>query len=292
MSNNDSLVSNDIDVRSICIQLLNDKYLAANSDIDVDMEKVLQKEDEVSDIAAKQFDPEFWYLRKMLFWIDKKGLDIPSNFRLSLVEDDRWDQQLCHIPYDKKFIIQCIENRLPDGFSKDHRVDYLKKTYNDLLKDVTDCKNIANEIVTGMLCYSLLIGVESNILTDFSNIEFRKIVRTKHSIIHSSLLNKLWKDNLIEKLGKKEINGYDLVFMSRKQMLPKFYENKVRMQLRRVEMEDAEIVDPEKMEDGFYECKRCHKKKTRHFSVQMRSADEPATNFVRCYICHFTDKFQ
>ena len=284
-----------VDVRSICIQLLNDKYLTANNNELLD--KVLEKEDEISQIAAKQFDPEFWYLRKILFWIDKKGLDIPSNFRLSLVEDDRLDQQLCHIPYNKKFIVECIKNRLSDKFVKDHRIEYLMKRYKDVLikSEFSDeaAKKISNEIVNGILCYSYLIGVEANIETDFSNLEFRKIVRTKHSIIHSSLLNNLWKDGLTDKIKNEDItNGYDLVFMSRKQMLPKFYENKVRMQLKRVEMEDAEIVDPEKMEEGFYECKRCHRKKTRHFSVQMRSADEPATNFVRCYICHFTDKFQ
>lgn len=287
------------DVRSVCIQLLNDKYLSLENHDEYNFQA---KEEELSNLAAKQFDPEFWYLRKMLFWIDKKGPQIPSNFLLSLLESERWDQQLCHIPYQKKFIINCVKARLDKKLLHNKYTEHMFKRYKNIFNNDIIC----HQIIEAIICYAYIVAVEANILADFDNIEFRKIVRTKHIIVFSSLLNKEQKDNLKERVEcndgnddashvnnkNADIHPYELIFMSRKQMLPNFYENKVRLQLKRAEMEDAEIVDPEKMEDGFYECKKCHKKKTRHFSVQMRSADEPATNFVRCYICHFTDKFQ
>ena len=44
-------------------------------------------------------------------------------------------------------------------------------------------------------------------------------------------------------------------------------------------------VDPANAPDGAYACSRCKSRKTVYKSLQIRSADEPMTNFVRCLNC-------
>lgn len=44
-------------------------------------------------------------------------------------------------------------------------------------------------------------------------------------------------------------------------------------------------VDPANAPDGAYTCHRCKSKKTVYTELQIRSADEPATIFVRCLGC-------
>jgi DNA-directed RNA polymerase subunit M/transcription elongation factor TFIIS len=49
------------------------------------------------------------------------------------------------------------------------------------------------------------------------------------------------------------------------------------------DMEIKNILTPIVMiEEGIYECPRCHQKKTRGFPVQTRRADEPTTEFLFC----------
>lgn len=49
-------------------------------------------------------------------------------------------------------------------------------------------------------------------------------------------------------------------------------------------------VDPAELPDGIYECWKCKRagrlsKKTKYYSMQTRSSDEPMTNFVSCLVC-------
>jgi DNA-directed RNA polymerase subunit M/transcription elongation factor TFIIS len=37
--------------------------------------------------------------------------------------------------------------------------------------------------------------------------------------------------------------------------------------------------------DGIFKCSKCHQRKTTYYSRQLRSADEPMTNFITCLNC-------
>ena len=52
----------------------------------------------------------------------------------------------------------------------------------------------------------------------------------------------------------------------------KEYENK----------EVAKRLNPPKVQEGIFECKKCGGKQTQSYEVQLRRADEPATIFVEC----------
>lgn len=81
-----------------------------------------------------------------------------------------------------------------------------------------------------------------------------------------------------------ELSVRQLADMNPHEMWPEHWEpvyQKVAMrQLRR----EAD-VDSSKAPDGAYTCSRCKSRKTVYTSMQIRSADEPATQFVRCLNC-------
>lgn len=89
---------------------------------------------------------------------------------------------------------------------------------------------------------------------------------------------------LRQRVLSRELPVKAFVRMSPQEMWPERWEEayqKVAMkQLRR----EAD-VDPTKAPDGAYTCGKCKSKKTVYTSIQIRSADEPMTNFVRCLAC-------
>lgn len=43
--------------------------------------------------------------------------------------------------------------------------------------------------------------------------------------------------------------------------------------------------DHQDVSDGIFKCAKCNKRKTTYYSRQLRSADEPMTNFITCLNC-------
>jgi DNA-directed RNA polymerase subunit M/transcription elongation factor TFIIS len=235
-------------------------------------------------------EAEETFFRKVLFWIDRltESTDIPA-INTTCVSKHDWDTQLTHIPWFPElltFIVDFYTRHIPEHIWNHDIVQRViipryEKTFN---------REQAELIVRSILVYAFVIAQECDVPIHFNDPLFRVIIKTKHSMIISSILNEESGDNLKEHIDNGEVPSVKLAFMSRKQLLPKYYEEKVKTMLQRTEMEDTGILDPKNMEDGFYECMKCHKFKTRHYSMQIRSADEPMTTFIRCYLCHYTWK--
>lgn len=51
------------------------------------------------------------------------------------------------------------------------------------------------------------------------------------------------------------------------------------------EMQNLKDTRPTKISDGIYKCYKCNNKKVVMYSLQLRSADEPMTNFFTCTTC-------
>lgn len=89
---------------------------------------------------------------------------------------------------------------------------------------------------------------------------------------------------LLRRVRERELSVKALVGMTPQQMWPEHweevYERIAKRQLRR-----QADVDASKVPDGAYTCGRCKSKKTVYTSLQIRSADEPMTNFVKCLNC-------
>jgi DNA-directed RNA polymerase subunit M/transcription elongation factor TFIIS len=266
-------------IRTVCINL------AAANDIDDEIE------DKVHIASQSRKDPLIWYLCKILFLVslknDEENNSNQVDINISLVDKSNWSEQLAmNLPKDKLFIKNCTTDRIPDSLMFDSRIDIIKKRYKSLGFDNT----IVNDIILGILSYSYFIAFEAGIPFDIDNRDMRRIIREKHVMILASIENDIGGDKLFDTVSDKLTNGFDLAFMTRRQLLPKYHEKRIENQVKRQAAEDANIIDPKDLEDGFYECDRCGKNKTTFESRQLRSADEPATTFITCHLCRFTWK--
>jgi len=52
-----------------------------------------------------------------------------------------------------------------------------------------------------------------------------------------------------------------------------------------IELKIMEQISPPNVEEGAYTCQKCGSKKTVSVAKQLRSLDEPMTNFICCVIC-------
>lgn len=89
---------------------------------------------------------------------------------------------------------------------------------------------------------------------------------------------------LLERVKSRALSVKALADMTPHQMWPEHWEpvyQRVAMQQMRREAS----LDCASAPDGAYTCSRCKSRKTVYTSLQIRSADEPATIFVRCLNC-------
>lgn len=91
-------------------------------------------------------------------------------------------------------------------------------------------------------------------------------------------------EQLARRITNRELCVKSFVNMTPQEMWPERWEDAyakvAAKQLRREGAADAETAP-----DGAYTCGKCKSKKTVYTSIQIRSADEPMTNFVRCLNC-------
>ena len=264
------------DVRNVCLALF------ASNDIPDSYEQLIYEK------SAEQNDPLFWYLRKCLFILSMQPENLVTvNFYDDLTDDCEWTEQLASIGSDRQLLNKVLDSRVPYELLDHSQPSYvvIHQRYRSMGLD----ESMVDSLYKGIIHYAYLIAVEKDIPCDHADVRFKTIIRSKHSMILGSMLH-IDVDRLLETVLHSKVSAYDLAFMTRKQLLPNFHEKLVKDLLKRLEAEDAGVVDPEKMDDGFYECNRCHRKKTRYEAIQIRSADEPMTHFVRCYVCRITWK--
>lgn len=90
---------------------------------------------------------------------------------------------------------------------------------------------------------------------------------------------------LLQRVLSREVPVKKLAVMTPMEMWPEQWEEwKGRAVHKQLEREFD--VDPANAPDGAYTCSRCKSKKTVYRSLQIRSADEPLTTFVRCLACN------
>lgn len=97
-------------------------------------------------------------------------------------------------------------------------------------------------------------------------------------------LNNPANPGLLERVKARDLGVKAFAGMTPQEMFPELWEDayaKVALrQLRREAHTDAATAP-----DGAYTCGRCKSRKTVYTSMQIRSADEPMTNFVKCLAC-------
>ena len=89
---------------------------------------------------------------------------------------------------------------------------------------------------------------------------------------------------VLDRLRSKALAPKQLLAMSPQEVWPELWEDAYARLAARQLRREAD-VDAASAPDGAYTCGKCKSLKTVYTSIQIRSADEPMTNFVRCLNC-------
>lgn len=91
------------------------------------------------------------------------------------------------------------------------------------------------------------------------------------------LQSNLTTGNFICKLIERSFYAYEL-----SSKVQQDYES-IKTHLENLKKKTDKAFAPQ---EGLFQCGRCKSKKTTHYQLQTRSADEPMTTFVTCLNCH------
>jgi len=95
----------------------------------------------------------------------------------------------------------------------------------------------------------------------------------------------LWNtrfENYKDQLNVRDLNYDEVLTQKPQDIYPELWKEAIRKaQVREI----RRTMCLEEPQDGIYNCRKCHKNKTKHFTYQTRAADEPETIYVSCFLC-------
>lgn len=91
-------------------------------------------------------------------------------------------------------------------------------------------------------------------------------------------------DSVRQRLLSRDLSVKRFANMAPVEMWPEKWEEAYQKVALRQLRREAD-VNPANAPDGAYTCGKCKSRKTVYTSMQIRSADEPMTNFVKCLAC-------
>ena len=115
--------------------------------------------------------------------------------------------------------------------------------------------------------YTLKLCNDFNIEKSWNNYMFKHIYITRAIGIFQNLKNNV---NLSTYITENKL-GKDVGFFNSRDF--------------KISTEEQTKPDLEPVIDGLFKCPKCKGNKTTYYSVQLRSADEPMTNFITCLDC-------
>jgi transcription elongation factor S-II len=123
-----------------------------------------------------------------------------------------------------------------------------------------------------------------DIMPLWDNPFFIDIYVSKSKNIYSNLNSKSYVNNvkLIEKIKNGVILPYDLAFIDTHKLFPERWADIIDEKLKVDKMLNESLQESA---TDIFECPRCHKNKTIYLQIQLRSSDEPMTNFITCMNC-------
>ncbi len=166
----------------------------------------------------------------------------------------------------------------------DIRKNTIEKFSNFLTRDKAE--NLENCIFN----YISKKTFENGYVSDIKNKNFRLFYNNKFITLYTNLDPESYINNnfLLEKVINNEIELEKLVTLKNHELYPENWKENIKIQ----ELLDKEIFEStEQAVSNLFKCRYCIKKGVKeptctYVSVQTRSADEPATNFVTCVKCN------
>lgn len=171
---------------------------------------------------------------------------------------------------------------------KDSYIQYAEKILERAIKQIEINKVIDNidlalkiemSVFEYALVYCLNNGYNTNFLKPIYDDKIYNILINLNPDNH--IQNKTFKKNLLA--GK--IDPKDVAFMAPAQLHPAKWNYWIKKKEYKEWRENSIAYS------DAYKCRKCGESKCKVTQIQTRSADESATTFVSCMICHHTFKF-
>lgn len=154
------------------------------------------------------------------------------------------------------------------------------KILNNVVNDISLCK----EIEQGVYNYSISMASTEDIIPRWDNKIFKSMYGNKIRSLYTNLNADSYVRNInfVKRFNDGTIEPYEIAFMKPYDIFPEKWEK-----IREKEYHHNKLLyltKEEAMTDE-YKCRRCKKRETTYFELQIRSADEPATLFITCVNC-------
>ena len=162
---------------------------------------------------------------------------------------------------------------------------HLKRQINiKIFEKIKLPKKTIQLIEKGIYNYTIEKCNMKDIMPLWDNPFFIDIYVSKSKNIYSNLNNKSYVNNvkLIEKIKNGVILPYDLAFIDTHKLFPERWADIIDEKLKVDKMLNESLQESA---TDIFECPRCHKNKTIYLQIQLRSSDEPMTNFITCMNC-------
>ena len=144
--------------------------------------------------------------------------------------------------------------------------------------------SLAHQLEAGLWFWTYDTCERDGVPTYWSNPKYRYRYTTRALSIEYNLNNSR-NPALLARVKSGAVGADALPWMSPSEMWPELWQPVEERVRNRQLSREAAVMDPDKVPDGAYTCSRCKSKKTVYTSLQIRSADEPSTQFVRCLKC-------
>ncbi len=153
----------------------------------------------------------------------------------------------------------------------------IKNKILEILKNKNSAKILEKSIYTFCKDEANKIGMDIT----FDNYTFKMLyIKKSRSIIHNlDDTSYIHNKNLIKKITNKEIDLKDLPNLDHFTIFPERW--KLYIQQQKILDKRLTDITPASTTDQF-KCSKCKQRKCTYVSVQIRSADEPMTNFINC----------
>jgi len=158
------------------------------------------------------------------------------------------------------------------------------KIFDKILDKLKLPKNTSKLIERGIYNYSIDNCNLKEIIPIWENPIFVDIYISKSKHIYSNINNKSYVNNvkLIDKLENGTILPYDLAFIDSYKLFPERWADIIDEKFKTDKMLNESLQE---CATDLFECPRCFKNKTIYLQIQLRSSDEPMTNFITCVNC-------
>lgn len=184
-------------------------------------------------------------------------------------------------------------------FTEDSRramVDHIESRLDEKLGEATGTTDIAKQLEVGCCLYACMLASVDSKLDDFTLNRWQACYSTKclqvlQWISSSSRVGVgVGADNTIwnRVIADPAQYGQLVAFTFREDLFSQ-QRQKIRDELEQLMLKDKKIFDTENDHSGIqsdFKCPKCGSFNTKTFLMQIRSADEPMTQFWQCYACN------